>query len=1616
MISIGALNAASCTDDSITTVFHEVRQEERENEALALYNEALQYQGSKDFTRAEAKFLSVLDTDLVENSPDSLPEGEELSKHPDLFMKYNVYKNLAAIKLETEEKEKALDYYLEAAVVDESDVSLWWAIGEISTPLLNLRLSRFAYEKGLIYSQNHWPCLDKLITTLYIIGDYSKCLELIATAFETKDCYTKGYAIRDQIFKEEPHFKRDFVHHRALYMVDEDRDEEEYQRFIEDALVIREKRKLLTKREETPKLKLNKPIAFFTWLDVGESLLHLYSEITDSSENLSLAKSIDLSKYKRTMEQQASLSIPSPDTLQKKYMRCPTKESEAKKASRKRNAPISLEKDCEDPLQPKRRSTRVKMSRTKECDTNWCDLLYSFLPESRKTTPSPTDTETDSQDSQDSSAVLCTEKQSPHKSWGDPVEVRKESVVVSTFLNNHMNNSGCISLIGKYLMALVDIWDSKWCSGLATIYRCLYDKYRKHSQFPEPLTTDSPVYMKRFAKVILMALEFQMDYMLLSKASYGASPSTTTDRSGGTKLGEDDFSRFLSDMHYLAFVAAANGLFIEPCQLFATRFYWLQGRYCVLHNETVPAMTALSNCLCSLEVVERSEVFLHNCHTENVISAEAIEAKMETVQQCHTLEELRDLMEQGNYASVIKSLEPIIIDQPMNKLAADMSASVERSSQLVLLQEAYWKSKDFKKCLLCSDIGLGETLSVLPTNDNWKADLPTLLTHLNVCLSSKEAQCAFDENLLVQLTDKLVKLIEIIMDSDNVDDGAQVTTMPWLLLLHIIRFNFSKEKSEKEEDEEESEDDISTVYSNRVLSYLRSAHEYLGRKHWCCNDNGVLLQEFVNEGMREMDRSQLLPKEQELLTMDLEQCFYCLYGNPCKKSKSKAIQEHGNQPVPLTWETSKTLYKFYKPTGLPEPDLRAHTISFEVQSVFRKIVTVVPQHEVEVIGLDVLQQYIDGVGDFPAVTEADVAAKENGVDDLFYYLGDYYFKNKEFTKALKFYMHDVSVKPFRFQSWAAMAFTRHTRLEEKINECEMKSGGLIKKHTTSTLRCFAKAVTIQKNRCVILEEYGQATYMLASYCARKLREDNQDEKEESENFKSMRTEMLLLSQSCFTDALVAANSKEGELWMHYYMLGKTSEHLCKPVDTYLSYYQRSVEELWNSGARVWKKIPYHGAPEYSIESLELFYRIHASILKIIMYSEKIDYGVLEKHLDLVAEKKLYADMLEIDKVALKESEVQADLQAAERERILSMSSDVRKVIDFMLDNVCGDSTKETVISVATDKTQETKTTDIECIDIEDDSNETCNNKNRDISEEVRECLQNIIHNVVKGMKTPINKPARTITTTKKCNTKRRKLDLLCKRPVLTRTFSDEHSKKRYMDISQRCLDAFGFCLRRFPEHFKSQYTMAHFLMYNDIFKNLQWSYDLMLGSSFPSRTSYSIPLPSRGIFCGKKKANLFQCLWKIPVSEIDRPGCFSTHVCKMVSLLLDVLYELTDNQLLLQLSAFLHKTPDKEKKYFRDNDRAFLAIKAFDFTLDILKTRTYSFCPGEDDESGRLLYEVHEAYKHAQKMQLSVQRVEEYLLHVYRIMFEGDVEVEDLGRAQILEEIVKICQQLKPVA
>lgn len=38
---------------------------------------------------------------------------------------------------------------------------------------LNINFCVFCFFQGLLYSPNHWLCLDQLITVLYVVGDYT---------------------------------------------------------------------------------------------------------------------------------------------------------------------------------------------------------------------------------------------------------------------------------------------------------------------------------------------------------------------------------------------------------------------------------------------------------------------------------------------------------------------------------------------------------------------------------------------------------------------------------------------------------------------------------------------------------------------------------------------------------------------------------------------------------------------------------------------------------------------------------------------------------------------------------------------------------------------------------------------------------------------------------------------------------------------------------------------------------------------------------------------------------------------------------------------------------------------------------------------------------------------------------------------------------------------------------------------------------------------------------------------------------------------------------------------------------------------------------------------------
>lgn len=57
----------------------------------------------------------------------------------------------------------------------------------------------------------------------------------------------------------------------------------------------------------------------------------------------------------------------------------------------------------------------------------------------------------------------------------------------------------------------------------------------------------------------------------------------------------------------------------------------------------------------------------------------------------------------------------------------------------------------------------------------------------------------------------------------------------------------------------------------------------------------------------------------------------------------------------------------------------------------------------------------------------------------------------------------------------------------------------------------------------------------------------------------------------------------------------------------------------------------------------------------------------------------------------------------------------------------------------------------------------------------------------------------------------------------------------------------------------------------------------------------------------------FQGIWRIPSSEIDRPGSFSAHMSRCIVLLMEVLLRSSEHNILLELALNLNKNPENDK-------------------------------------------------------------------------------------------------------
>ncbi|KAL7827387.1 hypothetical protein SRHO_G00331050 [Serrasalmus rhombeus] len=1345
MIRIAALNAASQTADEHEDQFRSTKpsqtKEAQEAQAFALYHRALDLQKHDKFEESAKAYHELLKTPLLKEAVASEDEKVGL-KHPGLMLKYSTYKNLASLAVLRDDLDTAMDFYVEAVMLDSTDVNMWYKLGQVALRRVSIPLARHAFEVGLRCNPDHWPCLDSLITVLYTLSDYSCCLYYICKALEKDIGYTKGRVLKEKIFEEQPCLRRDsmkmfskvdmMVYHGEV-------DEEEAHSIVEEALELRRQRQAKLTRHPRPDLQLVEPIKRLTWKSVGESFLAMYKHQNECLvPRPDFGRRIDLSMYKdpdcllqtppTTISSAAStalapappqaseppqLSTPAPlpelpppplpgssspssslptpcEPLVQLQVQIsapgqlpqsqiiievgtaatvtvpaisngstaaavagvatappcvldPALNDKAKKAPKRKR----VMEDCAETA--KRRSARVRNTKCKkEEKIDFQELLLKFLPSRLKKFDVDEDEESlSNMDTRCDVKPASQLNQGTGSNLSDYISsVETEHEEVHSFLLANMQNGGILELLLRYLKVMGQKFPVEWPPGLGGVVLDIYHCWRKHSAgLPNPLLRDSNnQHIKEMMMMSLACMELQLEQWSLSK---GKNMSQRKSISGGDH-GELDSqeSRFQTDLFMITMASSQRDVFERDWLCFAVRVHWLKARHLAFQGDMDEALEGYDLCVGLLKSQPQSSegekltIYLPNLCVDSAISVEEIEKKLKSLERCQSLEEIQRLFESGDYTSVYRLLQPTLSCGPSSarpKPLEYISSTPERPAQLLLLQSSLLRMKDFAQCLESSEVALNEALqhlnAALPSSpsakEEWVATVTAMLRGIEQCITEQPQLLASTPQTtnLARLANNLIQLIDCSMVlPDDPKEPHFSSMLPWMLLYHLLKqeeAEFDCMLRQHIADEDDDDDDTPLLPSSLML--LNTAHEYLGRRSWCCNSDGALLKFFVQVLKQKLAEGEALPYKEELETA-LEQCFYCLYSYPSKKSKPRYLEEHSAPQVELQWSDALFMFEYFKPKTLPEFDsYKTSTVSADLANLLKRLSGIIPRSDEPTLSFDDVSAYIEGGAiKVPALPEGSPPAPPL-VNELFYLLADYHFKNKEQSKAIKFYMHDICVCPNRFDSWAGMALARASRIQDKLNSNELKSDGPIWKHSLAVLTCFKRSLEIDSSNLCLWIEYGTMSYALHSFASRQLKQwKNELPAELGKQMEERRDSMLETAYQCFQSASACGGDCNEEEWLIHYMLGKIAEKRKLPPKDYLQLYKQSAHYLHEEAARYPRKIHYHNPPDLAMEALELFFRLTATILKLLEEECDSEQSELQKN---VLDYELFFNML-----------------------------------------------------------------------------------------------------------------------------------------------------------------------------------------------------------------------------------------------------------------------------------------------------------------------------------------------------------------------------------------------------
>ncbi|XP_038052847.1 calcineurin-binding protein cabin-1-like [Patiria miniata] len=899
-----------------------------------------------------------------------------------------------------------------------------------------------------------------------------------------------------------------------------------------------------------------------------------------------------------------------------------------------RRGPKRKREKAINPVPGNRRSTRVRntVGKKKEESVNYQEILRQFLPSSLQDSGVEDDsddaerrpsgqTETNQQQTLTSNRTENTDQDRPIRSVESDTD---QSEKVWHFLAKRQRNSGIIVVLDEYLREVVTRLQGTWPTGLASVFLQAYCRSRQRVSLPNIFSSEySNDFKTSTGYVMLTFAELKLDQLISAgKGTPSGSAKKTDPKAMGKFIDED--------LGYMQMLTNSGAIPEDRWRDFIVRVHWLKARYMTLLGKSEDAIGSFDECTDILseprpdgDDTERV-IILPNCKVDNRITVDLIKEQLKSTQHSQSLEEVQRFYDADNYERVTTLLLPTLQDAAVasSRRLLKEGATPQRPSQLLLLHRSLLKLNDYKQCVICGAASICEALQEVavakttPLRDEWIDVTMELFTIFDKALCQDVGSLKqLERPLRVRLTSAIISAVELCMDTDS---NFPQDVLPWVVLYRLIKHEEDQLATMATQD---GGGRPSTPMIPSSLMLLDTAHDYLGRRSWCCNSNGAFLRLYISVLSREI----AMGKEEDPhpflsdLQYSLEQCFFCLNGHPSKKTKARHLQDHGVEELPMDLEDARLIFDYFKPSVLPEFDsYKTSSMSGDLESLLLKIVRIIPPMDDPPITMETLQGYIEAKTDVPPSIPEDRPIVRPVVKEVYYLLADFYFKNKELFKAIKLYMQDLCVCPNRLDSWAGMALARSGRLELKFNMCDSKTEGTIYKHSVAALRCFQRALEIDQANRSLWIEYGSMAYMVHSYASRQLKQRDQFSLTDDivEFLQEKRSECLGLAEKCFEAARQCEVDGEEEEWLVHYMLGKVAEKQQTNPEEFLEHYKKAAYYLHEDEAKYPKKVAYHNPPDLSLEALEMYFRLHASILKLLDKPEtsfRGDYAMLQRY-------------------------------------------------------------------------------------------------------------------------------------------------------------------------------------------------------------------------------------------------------------------------------------------------------------------------------------------------------------------------------------------------------------------